>query len=254
MSTIIERRIKRGWMNLRVSAIVDETHDTKTFVLVDADEGGRQFDYDAGQYLTFRFDNIEAKPLVRSYTMSSSPNQKDFIAFTVKRVEKGLVSNWLCDQIKEGDVMRARGPIGKFCYQPTKHREHLIMVAAGSGVTPFVSMLREHSSKLGQQGSPKKMTLLVAYRSQQDLICWQDLLAVKNIPGITVKTTLTREESTEEFLHGRPNPNMLDAVFGSEYANATFMTCGPEEMMNMVVEHCRSKGAPEEQVELESFY
>lgn len=254
MTTSSERRIKRGWMNLRVSAILNETHDTKTFVLVDADEGGCQFDYDAGQYLTFRFDHIEAKPLVRSYTLSSSPNQKDFIAFTVKRVEKGVVSNWLCEQIKEGDVMRARGPIGKFCYQPAKHRDHLIMIAAGSGVTPFVSMLREHAPRLGQPGAPKKMTLLVAYRTQQDLICWPDLLKVKDLPGVTIKATLTREEAPGDFLHGRPDTRMLDAVLGQEYAHATIMTCGPEEMMNMVVEHCRLRGAPEEQVELESFY
>lgn len=254
MTTTNARRIKRGWMNLRVNAIHDETHDTKTFVLVDADEGGRQFDYEAGQYLTFRFDHIEAKPLVRSYTLSSSPNQGDFIALTVKRVEKGLVSNWMCDHIKVGDIMRARGPIGKFCYQPTKHRDHLIMIAAGSGVTPFVSMLREHAPRLGQPGSPKKMTLLVAYRSQQDLICWADLLKVKDIPGITIKTTLTREDASQDFLHGRPDTHMLDAVIADAYTDATFMTCGPEEMMGMVVEHCRVRGAPEEQVELESFY
>src|SRR4051794_38726778 len=81
------RRIKRGWMNLRVDRIVDETWDTRTFYLVDADEGGRAFDYTAGQYLTFRFDEVAEKPIVRSYTMSSSPNQDGFSAFTVKRVE-----------------------------------------------------------------------------------------------------------------------------------------------------------------------
>ena len=52
------RRIKRGWMNLKVERIDEETWDTKTFILVDADEGGRPFDYTAGQYLTFRFDDV----------------------------------------------------------------------------------------------------------------------------------------------------------------------------------------------------
>ena len=83
MTATPQRRIKRGWMNLRVDRVVHDTHDTDTFILVDADEGGRAFDYIAGQYLTFRFDDIEAKPIVRSYTMSSSPNQPGFAAFTV---------------------------------------------------------------------------------------------------------------------------------------------------------------------------
>ena len=80
------RRVKRGWLNLKVTDVIDETHDTKTFIMVDGDEGGRPWDYWAGQYLTFRFDTVAEKPVVRSYTMSSSPNQGDFCAFTVKRV------------------------------------------------------------------------------------------------------------------------------------------------------------------------
>src|SRR5690606_8692796 len=73
--SVDQRRVKRGWMNLKVTRIVDETHDTKTFYMEDADEGGRPFDFIAGQYLTFRFDAITEKPLVRSYTMSGSPCQ-----------------------------------------------------------------------------------------------------------------------------------------------------------------------------------
>ena len=77
-------------MNLKVSKIVEETHDSRTF-FEDAEEGGRQFDYTAGQYLTFRFDDISTKPVVRSYTMSSSPIEKENIAVTVKEVENGFV-------------------------------------------------------------------------------------------------------------------------------------------------------------------
>src|SRR5690606_3090039 len=119
-------RRKRGWMNMRVERVIKETHDTDTFVLVDADDGGRVFDYLAGQYLTFRFDDITEKPIVRSYTMSSSPLQPDFSAFTVKRVEGGVVSNWLCDHVKAGSILRARGPIGRFCFDHAKDKKHLI--------------------------------------------------------------------------------------------------------------------------------
>ena len=79
------------------------------------------------------------------------------------------------------------------------------MVGAGSGVTPFVSILRAYADTLGQPGSPEKMTLLVAYRSKEDLICWSDLEALQKVPGIRVFTTLTREDARDEgFLHGRP--------------------------------------------------
>ena len=83
----MQRRVKRGWMPLKVDEVVDETHDTKTFLMSDADDGGRPFDFVAGQYLTFRFDDVAEKPVVRSYTMSGSPRQENQSIFTVKRVE-----------------------------------------------------------------------------------------------------------------------------------------------------------------------
>jgi len=92
----VERRVKRGWMNLLVKRIIQETHDTRTLILVDEKSGSREFDYIPGQYLTFRFDHISEKPVVRSYTMSSAPVEGDFSAVTVKEVEDGFVSRYLC--------------------------------------------------------------------------------------------------------------------------------------------------------------
>lgn len=250
-----EFRRKKGWMNLRVDKVIDETHDTKTFFLVDAEEGNRQFDYIAGQYLTFRYPGLDKKPLVRSYTMSSSPNEPDYCAVTVKRVEKGIVSNWMCDSLKEGDIIRGLGPIGKFVYDAKICNDHLIMVAAGSGVTPFISIIREYKDKLGQEGAPKSMTLLVAYRSKEDLILWKDIEDGLKVDGVKIVTTLTRENAESEgFLYGRPNKTMLANVIDGNYKNATFMTCGPEALMNMVVEHCIESGAAGDQVLQESFF
>jgi ring-1,2-phenylacetyl-CoA epoxidase subunit PaaE len=249
------KRRKRGWMNMRVAKIKDETWDTKTFYFIDDDDNNVPFDYIAGQYLTFRYDGLQDKPLARSYTMSSSPSQTDYIAVTVKRVEDGIVSNWMCDQLKEGDILKARGPIGRFCYHPDQSHPHLIMVGAGSGVTPFLSIIREYAPKLGSEGAPAKVSLLVAYRSKQDLIAWDDLQELAKVPGVAIQTTLTREDATAEgFLHGRPDVKMLEAFIGGEYARSTFMTCGPEAMMNMTVEHLKAMGVQDDHIQLEAFY
>jgi ferredoxin-NADP reductase len=248
------RRIKRGWMNLRVDRIVDESWDTKTFYLVDADEGGRPFDYVAGQYLTFRFDDVAEKPLVRSYTMSSSPVEEGYSAFTVKRVEGGKISNWLCDTMKVGSVLRARGPIGKFVYDPKTDHGHLIMVAGGSGVTPFVSIMREYQDKLGREGAPQRMTLLVSYRSTQDLICWQALEAIRKVKGCEVFVTLSREDKTADgFWHGRIDDTQLAKAIGGAYQTATFMTCGPTAIMDHAAAHWRAAGVPDGHIKMESF-
>lgn len=247
-------RRKKGWMNLKVTRIEDETWDTKTFYLEDAEEGGCPFDYIAGQYLTLRFDKIAEKAVARSYTMSSSPVQQGYSALTIKRVEGGLVSNWMCDHLNVGDSVKALGPIGKFCYDPQKFRSHLIMLGAGSGVTPFVSMARQYAETLGQEGSPQKMTLLVAYRSKLDLICWEELVRLSKVPGINIVTTLTREDAQSEgFLHGRPDETMFQRVFAGTYEEGSYMTCGPEAMMDHFVEYLKKAGVPEEHIHLESF-
>jgi ferredoxin-NADP reductase len=248
------RRVKRGWMNLKVTKVIRETHDTMTYVMVDADEGGRPWDYWAGQYLTFRFDNVADKPIVRSYTMSSSPVQGETCAFTVKRVEKGLISNWLCDNVKSGDILRARGPIGRFVYEPDKDKEHLVMIAAGSGVTPFVSIMREYASKVGKPGSPKKMTLLVSYRSREDLILNDDLMALTKTPGCAVYITLSRDDAAgPEYLKGRISESMIKKVVTDDFSKCTFMSCGPQAIMDLAKETALKFGAPPEQVKTESF-
>ena len=241
-------------MNLKVVNVNVETHDTKTFILEDADEGGRPWDYWAGQYLTFRFDGIAEKPIVRSYTMSSSTNQGDLCAVTVKRVDKGLVSNWFCDNVKVGDILRARGPIGRFIYEPEKDREHLVMVAAGSGVTPFVSIMREYAGKIGTAGAPKRMTLLVSYRSRQDLILHKDLVEINQAPGCAVAITLSRDPSApNSFWQGRVSADLLIKAVNDDFANCTFMSCGPTAIMDLTGEVARSKGVPEAQIKKESF-
>lgn len=239
-------RRKKGWMKLRVKEIIHETHDTDTFILVDDEDDNRPFDYFAGQYLTFRFDDVTPKPIVRSYTMSSSPNQKD-AAFTVKRVENGVISNWLCDQVKAGDILKARGPIGKFCFFPEEDQKLLYMVAGGSGVTPFISVIREFA---GTEHATQ-LKLLVSHRTAQDLIGGAELVELSKHHNVEIVTSLTREKSSS-FEHGRIDETMLAKHF-SNASSATWMTCGPQAIMDHVVAFCAKQKVPEAQVKTESF-
>ena len=249
-----KRRVKRGWMSLRISKIFSDNPSTKTLYFEDAEEGGCQFDYIPGQYLTLRFDDLAEKPIVRSYTMSSSPKQKGFVAITVREVEDPFVSRSLCRDYKVGDVIRARGPIGRFCFDPKKDHSHLVMVAGGSGVTPFVSIMREHSHTLGQEGSPRRMSLFVTFRSDEELMCWEDLEELRSKEGMDVFITLSRQEKvSEKFIKGRVTPDLIHEKLEADYNSKTYMTCGPEALMQMVVRHLDSKEVDKESVKLESF-
>jgi ring-1,2-phenylacetyl-CoA epoxidase subunit PaaE len=248
------RRVKRGWMNLRIERIDEDCHDTRTLFFSDADQGGRQFDYVAGQYLTFRFDDVSEKPLVRSYTMSSSPREADLIAVTVKEVEDPFISKILVRDSRVGQVLRARGPIGKFVFDSEADQDHLVMIAGGSGVTPFISILREYMDRLGQAGAPKKMSLLVSYRSKKDLILWNDIQTINKHQNCKIITTLSRENAEHEgFWFGRIHTEMIDRLLDGDYRQCTFMTCGPEAIMKTAVESARMRGVSEANIKTESF-
>jgi ring-1,2-phenylacetyl-CoA epoxidase subunit PaaE len=131
---------------------------------------------------------------------------------------------------------------------------HLVMVAAGSGVTPFISIMREHAHKLGQKGSPKKMTLLVSYRSRQDLILASDLASLKKTPGCSVFITLSRDPGApNEFWHGRITGDMITRAIGGDFNDSTFMSCGPTAIMDLTCQVARESGVPESQIKKESF-
>lgn len=268
------RRVKRGWMSLRISQIINETHDTKTFCFIDNEDGGLAFDYTPGQYLTFRYDSLATKPVVRSYTMSSAQQDGDFAAITVKRVDGGLVSNWMCDTLQVGNVLRARGPIGRFVFEAARDAPHLFMVAGGSGVTPFFSMLKGYARALGAPGSPASMTLLVSYRSGDDIIFRQELLDLASLPGIRVFITFTRNTpDTSEVLgghgvaattapqglkifEGRIDADLLNRALtesGTPLSSTTFFTCGPVPMMDLVQRTFLAQGVPQSRIKMESF-
>jgi NAD(P)H-flavin reductase len=105
---------------------------------------------------------------------------------------------------------------------------------------------------LGKNGAPSRMTLLVSYRSREDLINWDTLTSVSKIPGVRVVTTLSREEA-DGFLHGRINEEILKKVFMEDLKNTTFMTCGPQEMMKLTSDFLRAHHVSNDHIKIESY-
>jgi ferredoxin-NADP reductase len=127
------------------------------------------------------------------------------------------------------------------------------MVAGGSGVTPFVSIVREYQDRMGTAGAPARMTLLVSYRSRADLICWKELTEAK-AKGVEIITTLTREEQTAAgFWYGRLDDAMLGRALTGSYGNATYMTCGPQAIMDATTAHLARFDVAAEHIKTESF-
>ena len=124
-----------GPATLICKAVVDETHDSKTFVFEDT--LSRSFDFRPGQYVIFKFA-IDGKMRPRAYSISSTPTRPHNIQVTVKRVPGGIVSNWLNDEMRPGMAVEIADIGGQFNYLDIPSRKPLFL-SGGSGVTPVIS-------------------------------------------------------------------------------------------------------------------
>ena len=124
---------------LRVRAVVDETLDAKSLVFEVPPELSDSFKYQPGQFLTLRLP-VDGRHVPRCYSMSSAPGVDTAPRVTVKRVVQGRGSNWICDQLKAGDVVEVMAPAGVFT--PRTLAGDFLLLAGGSGITPVFSILR----------------------------------------------------------------------------------------------------------------
>lgn len=117
----------------------EETDQAATFVF----EAGNQalFRYFPGQFITLQLE-IDGKAYARSYSMSSSPSRPFTLECTVKRVDGGLVSNWLLDNLQVGAEVQALPPAGEFSLKGSDKPARYLLMSAGSGITPVMSMAR----------------------------------------------------------------------------------------------------------------
>ena len=148
---------------LRVRDIIEETPSTKTLRMVSED--GYLPPFLSGQYISLQVE-VDGIRTGRPYSISSPPNQIGYYDITVRRVQGGLVSNFLLDRVSRGDTLIASGPAGHFHYNPLFHDKEMVCIAGGSGITPFMSMIRE----VVERGLDRTIHLLYGMRTLDDAI------------------------------------------------------------------------------------
>jgi ferredoxin-NADP reductase len=214
---------------LYVTDIIPQTHDVSTFRF----QGDPlcRFVYKPGQFCSLVL-NIQGKKVVRSYTISSSPTRPYALEITVKRVEGGVVSNWLHDNLKVGDRIEVSGPKGKFCLVPGQIPRKILLVGAGSGVTPALSM----GHWLCDVSANVDVKFLNVVKSSNDMVCGQEieLMALRN-KQLTVIHVASRGEGDPNWtgLTGRVSRAMLEKAIPDLHERHIYM-CGPQPFMDSV--------------------
>jgi ferredoxin-NADP reductase len=130
---------EHDYHRLTVADVIDETADTRSFVIEIPPALAQRFAYAAGQFCTFRA-TIGGEPVVRCYSMSSSPDTGDPFTVTVKRVPGGTMSNWMNDTLAPGDTIDMMPPAGLFVLRGVE--TPIVAFAGGSGITPVLSIIK----------------------------------------------------------------------------------------------------------------
>ena len=224
-----------------------ETHDVKTFTF--ASPTGKRFDFKAGQY--FLFDpTIDGVPHSRCYSVASPPSRADVVAVTVKHIPGGIVSGWLHGQLAPGARVRASGPLGSFV-RPVEAGAKLLLLSAGSGITPVMSMARE----IGDLTAPADVAFVHCGRTPADLVFRHELA------GLASRLKQFRLHFLPEAVGAERSWSGLTGRISREYmalavadaAERIVLCCGPAPFMAAARRIVLDLGVPDANYREESF-
>ncbi len=222
-----------------------QTHDARTLCFRVRD--GKQLIARPGQFLTFHL-NIDGKQISRCYSICSSPLKTDYVEITPKRTKHGYVSDFLNKRAVPGMVIQAGGPAGQFFFDEKVHRE-IVLIAAGSGITPMMAMLRY----IEERALEAPVTLIYCVRTSQDIIFQQELTRLsRSLARFRLITTLSAPDAGWTGNKGRVGKEfLLERIL--DFRSPTFFLCGPGAFMQHVSELLKEQGVSADRIKQESF-
>ena len=244
-----------AWRPLRVVRIETESQNIRSVYLEPADGIGLPV-FQAGQHLPLRFE-VGGETHIRTYSLSSAPSD-DFLRISVKR--DGVVSSHVHEQIRVGDVLQARAPQGHFTVAPHERRP-LVLLAAGVGITPLLSMLREVVYQGWRTRHIRPTWLFQSSRTLADQPFRQELDRLLEGAGDTVRIVrlLSQPEADaregEDFdLTGRIDTALLrNIVEVEDYDQLDFVVCGPGSFTQGLYDSLRELDIRDSQIHAETF-
>lgn len=239
------RKLHPGFIDLEVTQIKEASLTSKTIRFK-----AKELPYfKAGQYLSIVL-KIDGSRVSRPYSISSAPFQtrgeNPFVEITVRKAkENGFVSDYLYEKTKTGDHFEAEVGLGEFHYEPLRDAIHVLALAGGSGITPFVSMAKEiRYGKLDMD-----LTILYGSVNKEDIILKEEL---ENCICDKVKVVhvLSVEDETWKGEKGFLNKELI-----AKYSNkdTTYFVCGPQAMYDYVKGQLEELGVEKRRVRYEVF-
>lgn len=233
---------------------VEKTTPECSVIAFDVTEGIREeFGYTQGQYLTLKAQ-LNGEDVRRSYSLCSSPLDNEW-RVAVKKIAGGRFSTYANETLQAGDILEVMPPNGRFFVKadPTAEK-HYVAFAAGSGITPILSIIKTHL-----QLEPRStFQLFYINQSVGTIILKDELEGLKNLflDRFEIFHFLTREQRSVPLFNGRIDEGKLDVIFRSFVqleAVSHFFVCGPNEMIFMLRDYLQDKGVDSSRIHFELF-
>jgi ferredoxin-NADP reductase len=233
------------WQLATVVELVEETPRTSSIVLDPPAWPGHR----AGQHVDVRLTAEDGYQAQRSYSIASAPEDAHLV-LTVERLEDGEVSPYLVDELRAGDELELRGPIGGYFVWEERLGGPLFLVAGGSGIVPLRAMLRHHAATTS--GVPAR--LLYSARALGDVIYRDELERLAESGGVDVHLTLTREQPEGWRGYGRRIDKELLADVGWAPAERPLVyVCGPTPFAEAAADGLVELGHDPSRIRIERF-
>ena len=239
-----------AWRVGTVAGIITETPRVHTLVLDVPEWPGHR----AGQHVDVRLTADDGYQTERSYSIASPPEEPR-VSLTVERLEEGEVSSYLVGELRVGDPLELRGPIGGHFVWGVNDGGPLLLVAGGSGIVPLMAMLRHRAAASDDVRRATPARLLYSSRSWSGMI-YRDELArfAADDPSLEVVHTITREPPLGWMgYHRRIDRAMLDENSWPPASRPHLFVCGPTPLVETVAEGLVSLGHHPESVRTERF-
>jgi len=232
---------------LEVVGITEEAPEVKTFIF--RSDAQTWFRYKPGQFITLELP-MEGGPLLRTYTLSSSPSRPFAVSVTVKAQAVSIGTRWMIEKLKLGDRLKAYGPAGDFSHHDHPAAKYLF-ISAGSGVTPMMSMLRW----LNDCAPWTDVSFVNCARRPEEIIFRKELdLLGRQMPGLSLGFMIEERSSRENWFG---HIGRIDAIrlplLAPDFRDREIFCCGPEPFMGAVRDLLSSAGFDMARYHQESF-
>lgn len=231
---------------LELTEVIEETASTNTLRMKPAD-GGDLPPFRAGQYVNL-FVEVNGVLTSRPFSISSAP-ASPYWDLTIRRVPGGFVSNYLLDHAVAGDRFESTAPSGNFYHEPLMDSSSVVLLAGGSGITPFVSMVRDAV----ENGSGLQIHVIYGSREPSDIIFREELerLAAEN-ENVRLDTVISEPPEGWAGPCGFLDERMISELVGA-VGDRTFFVCGPAAMYGLCAGALAALGVAPRRVRREAY-